>query len=411
MRTIILTLLLLVGICCQAQTGVTVGGHIVDALSGKGLPNVTVSIRDTHIGTVSNSDGYFTLYSPTASDAEVLFSTLGYATASRPLDKLTQEGNVIKLNRRSVELGEVVVYGGDASSIIEEAIQKIADNYPGRMEMLSLFYRETIRKGRRFIGVSEAAIVARKSSYSRRDTDADRVRIDRGRRIVSQRNSDTLAVKIVGGPNLAIAADFVKNADMLFAGPDLGDYSFRLERSEYLDDRPQYVISFRPVVRRDFPQFQGTVYVDRELLAFTRAEFEMLSDNKALMTEAILLKKPRGLRFNPLKIGFTVSYRTVDGRTYLNYISNETRFKCEMKRKLFASAYTTYAEMVVVDRDESPSSSISYRSSFKPHQIFYDVVEEYWDEDFWSDYNIIEPTESLETAVDKLKRTGVASPL
>ncbi len=33
-------------------------------------------------------------------------------------------------------------------------------------------------------------------------------------------------------------------------------------------------------------------------------------------------------------------------------------------------------------------------------------VDEYWDEDYWSDYNIIEPTESLENAVEKLKRTG-----
>jgi len=36
--------------------------------------------------------------------------------------------------------------------------------------------------------------------------------------------------------------------------------------------------------------------------------------------------------------------------------------------------------------------------------VFDDVVEEYWNEDFWREYNIIEPTESLESAVRKLKK-------
>ena len=37
-------------------------------------------------------------------------------------------------------------------------------------------------------------------------------------------------------------------------------------------------------------------------------------------------------------------------------------------------------------------------------QVFYDLVDEYWNEDFWKTYNIIEPTESLEHAVNKLKK-------
>jgi hypothetical protein len=30
------------------------------------------------------------------------------------------------------------------------------------------------------------------------------------------------------------------------------------------------------------------------------------------------------------------------------------------------------------------------------------MVDEYWDEDYWKDYNIIEPTESLEDGVKNL---------
>jgi hypothetical protein len=44
------------------------------------------------------------------------------------------------------------------------------------------------------------------------------------------------------------------------------------------------------------------------------------------------------------------------------------------------------------------------RSSFGLRDRFYDKVEYFDDPDFWADYNIIEPTESLENAIDKLKK-------
>ena len=44
------------------------------------------------------------------------------------------------------------------------------------------------------------------------------------------------------------------------------------------------------------------------------------------------------------------------------------------------------------------------KSAFRRKDAFYDKVDEYWNEDFWGSYNIIEPTESLENAVHKLKK-------
>ena len=60
--------------------------------------------------------------------------------------------------------------------------------------------------------------------------------------------------------------------------------------------------------------------------------------------------------------------------------------------------------MVMVDRNDRPEERIRIKDAFKQRDVFYDVVEEYWNEDFWKDYNIIEPTESLESAVKKLKK-------
>ena len=94
----------------------------------------------------------------------------------------------------------------------------------------------------------------------------------------------------------------------------------------------------------------------------------------------------------------------VDGKTYLNYISNTIRFKCDWKKKLFSTSYTVASEMVVTDKREGMLETIPNKEAFSLNQIFYDKVDEYWSPDFWGNYNIIEPTESLEHAVDKLKK-------
>ena len=59
--------------------------------------------------------------------------------------------------------------------------------------------------------------------------------------------------------------------------------------------------------------------------------------------------------------------------------------------------------MVVVDVDDNVQENIPFAESYSNTRLFSDEAEQNWDEDFWKDYNIIEPTESLEKAVAKLK--------
>jgi hypothetical protein len=150
--------------------------------------------------------------------------------------------------------------------------------------------------------------------------------------------------------------------------------------------------------------YSGRFYIDQETLYFTRVEFEMDLTDRAKAVSTILQKKPIGLRFRPLEVSYLVTYRQQNGKTYLNYIRNDIRFKCDWKKRLFSSTYTTTSEVVMVDREEAPVDHIKSRNSFKRQHVFDDVVDEYWDPDYWKDYNIIEPTESLESAVKKLRK-------
>ena len=366
----------------------TVTGVVRNKDDRKKLENVNVSVPGTNIGTVTNSDGLFSLK---IKDAEIVrgleVSHIGYLNTQISLKENKDLSTLtVWMIPAPNLLSEIVIFGNNARGIVEEAIRKIPVNYSPNENMLTTFYRETVQKRRRYISVSEAVIDVYKTAYNDRVPVKDKVQLQKGRRLLSQKTSDTLAVKVVGGPSLAIYLDVVKNQDALLHLGDLDCYEFHIE------------------VNLMYALFYGKLYIDFEKLAFTRAEFSLDMKNKTKAVEAILHKKPLGLQFKPQEVSYLVTYKEQNGKTYLNYIWNTIRFKCDWKKRLFSSGYTVYSEMVVTDRQEDNFTAISNKTAFKEKQVFYDLVDEYWNEDFWKEYNIIEPTESLEHAVNKLKK-------
>ncbi|MDE6480258.1 MAG: carboxypeptidase-like regulatory domain-containing protein [Muribaculaceae bacterium] len=411
MKRLITPLIISSFIVCTTLAGwandVIVNGIVKNHANKKKLPSVSLTVPGTNIGTVSNADGTFTLKIPDSISANgVNAELLGFKSCFISGEIIKDNpGNTLAiwLEPSGRMLDEVIVYGADPRTLIETAIKKIPQNYSSERNLFSSFYRETIQKGKRYIGVSEAIVSVMKSPYKTRLTTGDRVQIEKGRRLVSQKSSDTLSVKVIGGPTIPVVLDMVKNKDLLFSLEELDFYDFKMEPMTSIDDRQQFVVSFKPKVKVDYPLYKGKVYIDRETSAFSKAEFALDLSDKDKAIRSILHKKPRGLRFNPQEVDFVVSYKYQDGLSYLNYISAKTRFKCDWKRRLFSAGYTVYSELVMVDRDDRPTASISRKDAFGQKDVFYDVVDNFSDPDFWKDYNIIEPTESLEKAVLKLR--------
>ncbi len=394
-------------VTAAAQDGkhdMVVSGTVRDKDTGKKIENVYVSLMGTSVGTVTNADGYFSLKIAHVTDSPVIeFSHLGYVNSRFSLSVLEREISTdVRMIPFAQVLDESVIYGS-ARRIVEEALNRIPVNYPDRPNLMDAFYRETVQKGRRYISIAEAVMGMYKPSYGRGGSDHDLVHIVKARRVLGQKKADTLGVKVMDGPNLSLYMDVVKNEDALFDLTTLNYYDFKLEPSEMMNDRLQYVISFVPRVSVQYALFYGKVYIDCERLSFTRTEFSLDLTDREKAVRSLLIRKPAGLRFVPQEVTFLINYRFQDGRSYLSYMCNELRFKCDWKKMLFSSNYVARCEMVVVDREEE-SERISWKDSFRHGEVFYDMVEEYWSEDFWRDYNIIEPTESLENAVRRLKR-------
>lgn len=386
---------------------IIVSGVVKNKSTKKRVGSVSLIVPGANIGTVSNTDGTFTIKIPDSVANNGLKAEMvgyhGYYLSGKDIESAVSKPVTIWLSPSAVTLGELFVYGAEPRALMENAIKKIPDNYSPRRHLFSAFYRETVQKGKRYINISEAIVNVLKSPYHIRQPYGERTSIEKGRKLVSPRSSDTLSVKIMGGPNTPVFLDIVKNEDFLFNLKELDYYKFKMEPMTTLDDRLQFVVGFEPVVVVGYPLYRGHVYIDAETCSFTKAEFSLDVSDKDKATRHMLRKKPRGLRFKPQELSFVVTYKYQDGVSYLNYISAKSRFKCDWKRRLFSAGYTVYSEIVMVDREDNPESTISRKESFGRNDIFDNLVDNFDDEDFWKDYNIIEPTESLEKAVVKLR--------
>ena len=117
----------------------------------------------------------------------------------------------------------------------------------------------------------------------------------------------------------------------------------------------------------------------------------------------MLVRKPLALRFIPQEQSFVINYREQNGCARLDYLRSTMSFRCDWKKHSLATAYTVINELVVTDVIE-PAIPIPGSEMFKTSDALDDKAPLFLDPDFWKDYNIIEPSESLEHAVTRLKK-------
>ncbi|MDD2196494.1 MAG: carboxypeptidase-like regulatory domain-containing protein [Bacteroidales bacterium] len=397
-----LLMLFLAPLFAQNSNGyITINGNLKDAKTKNALFFAYIAIPNSHVGTVSNSEGNFTLkISPLLNASEVEFSHLGYITKLVPVETLMQGNTEVLLEPASIPLDEVTIRPIEVEKLVADAIAKIPYNYSDNPNMLTGFYRETIKQRRDYISISEAVLDIYKAPY-KNFSGADRIKIFKGRKSTNVKKADTLAVKLQGGPRVSLLLDIAKNPDILFFEDYINYYNFTLEDMVTIDKKINYVIGFAQKEQIKEPLYYGRLYIDTKNLAITNAQFSLNLDDKDEAAKLFVLRKPRGVKFTPTSTSYHVNYIEHNGRYYLNYVRNELSFKANWNRRIFNTNYTVVAEMAITDRDLSNTNKFPYRETFKASDILAESVEAFNDDDFWGEFNYIKPEESINEAIKK----------
>lgn len=378
-------------------------GIVIDAATNEALVFATLAVDGTNIATVTNSEGEFILKVPEAfAGNDLSVSFIGYDRKKLPLTSLKPDANKLALKPISVNLVEVSVFPTDPNLLIKAIMGRRNENYMDQPMRNIAFYRETIKKGWNYVSLTEAVIDIYKQPYS--SGRPDQVSLLIGRKNTDYDKVDTLVFKLQGGPLAALMLDIMKEPYTLFYEENIEQYQFQINKVTRLDDRLLYVISFEQKPVDGDPWFYGDLYVDTENLAITSASFNLNLDNKEAAARMFIRKKPMGAKVYPTKATYMVNYREKNGNWYFAYSRGQVDFKINWRKKLFNSNYYTTMELAVTDRINTDNGAFKASDRLKMNVIMEDAVQGFANDDFWGDYNVIEPEQPIENAIKRIQK-------
>lgn len=381
-----------------------VQGKIVDIRTGNPIIFANIYLAGTNIGTVSNSEGEFIIKIPLFIENKILIiSSIGYKNKELSFDQFDPENNLIQLEPKPIPIEEVTIINRDARELLKAALLKIPQNYSNIPVMVTSFYRETIRQNRNYVAVSEAVLDGYKAAYTN-FAGVDRVKIFKGRKSTDVKKMDTILFKLQGGPQTMFLLDIVKHPLELFEEETMDYYIYHMGGVVNIDDKQAYVIEFDQLHDINFPMYSGKLYINVNDLAFAGADFRISPKKLDNAVQYLVRKKPIGMRIDLINASYLVNYRFSREKWYLNYARTELIMAVRWKKKLFKSTYTAMSEMAVTDIDPENVKKFKFRESTGRDDIFIEQVGDFEDPDFWGEYNIIQPEESIQTAIDRIGR-------
>ena len=388
------------------QNLITIKGKVIDAETRAPLVFATVAVKETNVAIITNIDGEFTLkVSNLSTSKSLVISFLGYKNKTIPLSDLKDNGakNVITLEAAPIPIKEIIVKPQDPVSIVEKAINNISKNYESVPNLMTAFYRETIRKNRSYVSIGEAVVEIFKAPY-KNDVRFDGARIYKGRKSSDVEKMDTVLFKLQGGPVSVLELDIVKNSESVLTREAMEYYNYTLTGVIEIDNKPHFVIDFIQKPSVEMPLFMGSLYIDMDSYAVTEAEFGFNLSNKEAAQSIFIRKKPLGMKVTPEIATYRTKYREQGGKWHFAYSRAEVKFKVSWNKKLFNTYYTTMSEIAVTDRTDQEVIKFAGKDKIKYTDVFSEKVGAFTDKEFWGDYNVIEPDQSIESAIRRLSR-------
>jgi hypothetical protein len=155
--------LLLLFFHSQAQQRLTLMGKVVDSETKKPVAFASVGIQGKSIGTITNEEGEFDLHIPEGLNTHRLVITCmgyeGFALAVNKWDISTRR--VIEFKPATYQLAEVEVQAKKpltAREIVQQARNKIKDNYPDKPFKMEAYFRTYLKVNDRYTWFTDAAL-------------------------------------------------------------------------------------------------------------------------------------------------------------------------------------------------------------------------------------------------------------
>lgn len=380
-------------------------GSVHDSQTNEPLVFASLSVMNSNISTITNTDGEFLIKIPkNLNNEKIVISILGYQKKIIAISALKSKKNRIQLDISVVKLSEVVFeLPKDAKTLVQSMFENKKINNSDKHVLMTAFYREAIKKRRKNASLAEAIVNIYKQPYT--TSNRDKIKLFKVRKSTDYSKLDTIALKLQGGPYNALFIDLMKYPEYIFTNDTYNSYDFSFAPSTTVSERSVYVVKFKQKETIEEPLYYGKLFIDAKTRALSSAIFNLDVSDVEKASKVFVKKKPKNIEVIPESIAYRVDYRESDGKWYYSYSNAQLLFKIKRKGKLFNSTYTVNSEMAITDwklndHKEKPKFKESMRQSI----IISDEASGFSDPKFWGAYNVIEPEKSIEVAIKKIQR-------
>ena len=380
---------------------ITLSGALYDKVDKTPVSDCAITIEGTGIGTVANSNGQFALKIPySLRTAQLNISHLGYETQHLPVLLFNENERNIYLTQRIFPMPEVIVRMVNPRKIVEEVMQFRNRNYPTKPTYLTTFYREGIEKRKQLLSLTESVFKVYKSPYDDPPSN-DQMKVLKMRKITNQSLRDTFILKMKAGPDASLLLDIVKSVPDFLQIDDTNPFNYNKIDMTVYDSHLAHVVAFEQKDTDDEPLYTGKLYIDAENAALLHAEFEINPRYIGKAESLFIAKRGRNVQVHPQQVIYSVSYKALNGKYYINHLRGDLFFKMKSKHQLFYSPMHIFFEMATCSIDTVDAKPFPKSERLQTRKIFSDADFQY-DANFWGDFNIILPNEQLNEAVSKI---------
>ena len=376
-------------------------GVVTDGESGEPLPFAAIALKNRGRGTVTNNNGKFSLRITNEYLGDTLsVSYLGFIGREMPVKQAVGNDLVISLRREFISIPEVIIRTQIPLEIINRTIAAIPKNYGNSPVMMTSFYREGVMKKRELQTYSEAILRIYKSAYY--GIFNDQIMVLKSRKIDNANLSDTLAIRLKAGLSTCLELDGIKNPYEFISRDDLNNYSYRMSDIIINDEESAYVIDFEQKQNTDLAMYRGTMYINTEDYALLQVDFEIHPEFLDKMKESFVTSPSHGYNTWPASVKYSVSYRKLNDRYFLNHVRGDLQFTVNKKKRLFNSQFNVFFEMAVTEIDLKNVTRFEREQLAPIHSVFSKTITAY-DSDFWGDQDFLKPEDNLLKALKNIK--------
>lgn len=255
-------------------------GTVKNVDNEEAIPNITILTKDGKIGTATNHRGEFSLsVSPSFADSYLFFSGIGFKRDSVLITK-DSDKYIIKLRPEIYVLQDVyVIPDSTLFTLLKNAFNKIADNYPLKPSAYLGFYRESMQdETDEHINFTESVLHTYKDSYIQPSGLPGQIEIIKSRK----RNFKNIGSSYLGGPFLIINMDAVLNKRRCIDPRHFNEYEYQFNGVVSKGRESFYSISWKKKdSKKDINK--STMYIEKESLAyaeFIEEEIELSSQSR-----------------------------------------------------------------------------------------------------------------------------------